>query len=96
MEQKLSAARPRLAYIDNLRWLMIVLVVLVHVCVTYSGLGSWYYKEEQTLDVASTLVFFAFEIFTHDCYGLDLLVNHILIKSRELSLFNIYVFNAVE
>ena len=64
MEQKLITAKPRLAYIDNLRWLMIVLVVLVHICVTYSGLGSWYYKEELTLDVASTLVFYAFEIFS--------------------------------
>jgi glucan biosynthesis protein C len=64
MEQKMIAAKPRLAYIDNLRWLMIVLVVLVHVCVTYSGLGSWYYKEARALDVASTLVFYAFEIFS--------------------------------
>jgi hypothetical protein len=42
---------------------MIVLVVLVHVCVTYSGLGSWYYKEERALDVASALIFYGFEIF---------------------------------
>jgi DNA-binding CsgD family transcriptional regulator len=63
MEQATASARTRLAYIDNLRWLMIVLVVLVHVCVTYSGLGSWYYKEERVLDVASALIFFGFELF---------------------------------
>jgi glucan biosynthesis protein C len=63
MEQTLVSSRPRLAYVDNLRWLMIVLVVLVHVCVTYSGLGSWYYKEERALDAFSTLVFYGFEIF---------------------------------
>lgn len=32
----------RLAYIDKLRALMIIFVVLVHAGVTYSGLGSWY------------------------------------------------------
>jgi glucan biosynthesis protein C len=63
VEQIVISSRPRLAYVDNLRWLMIVLVVLVHVCVTYSGLGSWYYKEEHVLDAVSTLVFYGFEIF---------------------------------
>jgi hypothetical protein len=33
----------RMAYIDNLRALMIIFVVMVHTGVTYSGLGSWYY-----------------------------------------------------
>ncbi len=64
MEQAMVSARPRLDWIDNLRWLVIVLVVLVHVAVTYSGLGSWYYHEEARLDVASQIVFFAFELFS--------------------------------
>ncbi len=64
MERAMVSARPRLDWIDNLRWLVIVLVVLVHVCVTYSGLGSWYYHEESRLDVASQIVFFAFELFS--------------------------------
>jgi len=63
MERAMASPRPRLAWIDNLRWLVIVLVVLVHVCVTYSGLGGWYYKEGARLDLAGTLVFFAFELF---------------------------------
>ena len=40
-----AAPKPRMAYIDNIRWTVIAMVVLVHACVTYSGLGSWYYKE---------------------------------------------------
>jgi hypothetical protein len=29
--------------VDNLRWIMIVLVILVHAAVTFSHIGSWYY-----------------------------------------------------
>jgi peptidoglycan/LPS O-acetylase OafA/YrhL len=36
----------RLAWIDNLRTLMIVLVVNMHACVTYSHVGSWYRMED--------------------------------------------------
>jgi hypothetical protein len=68
MERAMLSARPRLDWIDNLRWLVIVLVVLVHVCVTYSGLGGWYYKEETSLDLAATLVFFAFELFSQSFF----------------------------
>jgi hypothetical protein len=40
------------------------MVVLIHACVTYSGLGSWYYHEDTPLDVVSKLVFYAYEIFS--------------------------------
>ncbi|HEU0039615.1 MAG TPA: acyltransferase family protein, partial [Verrucomicrobiae bacterium] len=36
---------PRIAWIDNLRTLLIVLVVNMHACVTYSHVGSWYRME---------------------------------------------------
>jgi len=36
----------RLAWIDNLRTLMIALVVNMHACVTYSHVGSWYRMED--------------------------------------------------
>lgn len=36
---------PRLAWVDQLRTLVIVLVVNMHACVTYSHVGSWYVKE---------------------------------------------------
>lgn len=35
----------RLLYIDNLRTMVITMVILVHLAVTYGGEGSWYYKE---------------------------------------------------
>jgi peptidoglycan/LPS O-acetylase OafA/YrhL len=39
-------AKPRLDFIDNLRWVMIVLVVSMHAAVTYSHVGSWYFMED--------------------------------------------------
>ena len=39
-------AKTRLDFIDNLRWVMIVLVVSMHAAVTYSHLGSWYFMED--------------------------------------------------
>jgi len=35
----------RLFFVDNLRTLMIVMVILVHLSITYGGAGSWCYKE---------------------------------------------------
>jgi glucan biosynthesis protein C len=37
--------RGRLLYIDNLRTMVIVMVILVHLSITYGGEGSWYYRE---------------------------------------------------
>ncbi|WP_017591643.1 acyltransferase family protein [Nocardiopsis potens] len=39
------APRPRLAYIDNLRILLTVLVVLHHCAVTYGNIPAWFYTE---------------------------------------------------
>jgi peptidoglycan/LPS O-acetylase OafA/YrhL len=40
-----AAPGSRLLYVDNLRTLVIIMVILVHLSVTYGGEGSWYYKE---------------------------------------------------
>ena len=32
----------RLAFIDNIRWLMIILVLSMHSADTYSPFGNWY------------------------------------------------------
>ena len=37
--------RPRVAYLDNLRVLLTVLVILHHVAASYSDVGVWYYQE---------------------------------------------------
>jgi glucan biosynthesis protein C len=65
MEEKISAAPAggRIAYIDNIRWTVIAMVVLMHSCVTYSGMGSWFYVERTTQDIASTLVFGIYQSF---------------------------------
>ena len=39
--------KTRLSFIDNLRILLITVVVMVHLSITYGGAGSWYYKEGQ-------------------------------------------------
>lgn len=52
--------QPRLLYIDNLRAIIIIIVVMVHTAVTYSGIGMWYYVENKDIDIASTIFFGSF------------------------------------
>jgi len=56
--------KERYLYIDNLRLLMIIFVVMIHIAVTYSGMGGWYYKEGMELDTLSTVFFGFFQSFT--------------------------------
>lgn len=62
----------RLAWIDNLRVLTIVMVVILHTAVTYSGIGGWYYKEEPDLDMVS-MILFAFYLTFTQAYFMSLL-----------------------
>ena len=62
----------RIAWIDNLRVMVIILVVFLHSGVTYSGIGGWYYKEEAEIDTGS-LLFFAFFITFTQAYFMSLL-----------------------
>jgi len=39
--------KSRLFFIDNLRILLITLVMMIHLSISYGGSGSWYYKEDQ-------------------------------------------------
>jgi surface polysaccharide O-acyltransferase-like enzyme len=39
------AAAPRLAFLDQVRVVLTLLVVLHHTAITYGGAGSWYYRE---------------------------------------------------
>jgi peptidoglycan/LPS O-acetylase OafA/YrhL len=55
--------RSRLEFIDNLRWVMIVLVVSMHAAVTYSHLGSWYFMEDPKPERPVLLVFAAYQMF---------------------------------
>jgi len=58
-----AARRPRLLYIDNLRWAMIVLVISMHAADTYSRLGNWYYVDRKPLSTASLLTFAAWQMY---------------------------------
>ncbi len=43
-------AGDRILFIDNIRWLMIIFVVLIHLNCTYGNIGMWYYKEVRNID----------------------------------------------
>ena len=56
-------ASQRLAFIDNLRWLMILLVVSMHAAVTYSHVGSWYFMEDPKPGLGMTIGFATYQTF---------------------------------
>lgn len=59
-----NTLKKRFLYVDNLRLLMIIFVVIMHSAVTYSGIGSWYYKENGKPDLFSTIIFGFYQSFT--------------------------------
>lgn len=67
-----SIKSDRLFYMDNIRSLAIILVVLHHVNMTYSQEGLWYYNENASLDPLSTVVFGALVQF-FQAFGMGLL-----------------------
>jgi glucan biosynthesis protein C len=54
----------RLLFIDNIRWLMIVLVILNHLADTYGHIGGWYYMAPVKNDALSNLIFAMIASFT--------------------------------
>ncbi|MFX0027333.1 MAG: acyltransferase [Candidatus Hermodarchaeota archaeon] len=46
----------RMYYIDNLRILLTVLVIMLHTMITYGALGGWYYKDPNTNEFTSILL----------------------------------------
>ncbi len=55
------APKPRLPWVDHLRTLMILLVVNVHACVTYSHVGGWYVMSEREPSLAAKVPFIIWE-----------------------------------
>jgi glucans biosynthesis protein C len=53
----------RLLFIDNLRWVMIMLVLSMHAAVTYSGVGSWYHHESSVLSRPELFSFVTYQAF---------------------------------
>src|SRR5258708_31064847 len=57
------SSTPRLLFIDNIRWSMIVLVLSMHACDTYSPFGNWYYVDRQPAALGTKLFFGAYQSF---------------------------------
>jgi glucans biosynthesis protein C len=53
----------RLLFIDNIRWSMIILVLSMHACDTYSPFGNWYYTDRQTTGLGTKLFFGVYQSF---------------------------------
>ena len=53
----------RLEFVDNLRWVLIVLVVSMHAAVTYSHLGSWYFMEDPKPGLGLMVLFATYQVF---------------------------------
>ncbi|HAL16426.1 MAG TPA: hypothetical protein DCP32_06635 [Anaerolineaceae bacterium] len=69
VEQAKAVALPqvkfgsRLAYIDTLRMVLIVLVIMVHAAVTYGSLGEWTYEDPAQDELSAIILSF----FVIDC-----------------------------
>jgi fucose 4-O-acetylase-like acetyltransferase len=69
LEVKLnSVPEKRLLYIDNIRWLMIVFVVMIHLNCTYGNVGRWYYQETGASDIFSVVFFGMFGSLTQSYF----------------------------
>jgi surface polysaccharide O-acyltransferase-like enzyme len=53
----------RLLFIDNIRWSMIILVLSMHACDTYSPFGNWYYVDRPASGLAANLFFGIYQSF---------------------------------
>ena len=58
-----AKAGSRLAYIDTLRMVLIILVIMVHAAVTYGSLGDWTYEDPSTDETSAIILSF----FVIDC-----------------------------
>lgn len=55
--------KKRLYYIDNLRVATIMLVIMIHLAVTYSGIGIWFYNEARPVGFFNHIIFSFFQAF---------------------------------
>ncbi|MBV9183320.1 MAG: acyltransferase family protein [Acidobacteria bacterium] len=53
----------RLFFIDNIRWMIIILVVSMHAADTYSPIGSWYFVDRKPLSTGTLLFFAAWQMY---------------------------------
>jgi fucose 4-O-acetylase-like acetyltransferase len=53
----------RMLFIDNIRWVMILLVVSMHAADTYSPLGSWYFVDRAPLSQPALFTFAIWQMY---------------------------------
>ena len=53
----------RLAFVDNIRWTMIILVLSMHASDTYSPFGSWYYTDRGEAGFGTIITFALYQTF---------------------------------
>jgi glucan biosynthesis protein C len=58
-----TRSAPRLLFIDNIRWSMIILVLSMHATDTYSPFGNWYFVDRQVTSLATKLFFGVYQSF---------------------------------
>jgi hypothetical protein len=61
----------RLLFIDNIRWTMIVLVLSMHACDTYSPFGNWYYVDRQATGFGARLFFGTYQSLLQAFFMMD-------------------------
>jgi glucans biosynthesis protein C len=54
---------PRLLFIDNIRWSMIILVLSMHASDTYSPFGNWYYVDRPPAGLGTAVTFGIYQNF---------------------------------
>jgi len=59
----LPVSAPRMLFIDNIRWVIIMLVLSMHAAVTYSNQGGWYYCEPSTMSRTSLILLIFYQSF---------------------------------
>ncbi len=56
VERSIASKRERLFFIDNLRWFLTILVLVLHLSITYGGSGSWYYQDPAKDELTALLL----------------------------------------
>ncbi|AGK96843.1 hypothetical protein Clopa_1948 [Clostridium pasteurianum BC1] len=82
-----NVPKSRMFFIDNIRLIMIIIVVLVHTSVTYSGIGGWYYIENKSVDTVSKIIFEIFNTFSQAYFmGFLFLIGAYILKKENVLL----------
>lgn len=63
MKDHIAMKKNRILYIDNIRLLAIVSIIILHLANTYSGFGFWFYTEPGKIDFAQAAILGFYQAF---------------------------------